>query len=228
MTKSLIGVEGFDRRFGGVYCARTALVCGPDGVGKSSLALLFLQTGIGAGEPGLLLAEDSPETVIDRGLEWGVDVEGEVALGQLTVLNYPEYAPDVRASTYSNLPSDSFEALRQVIEEKKIRRVALDTVLPWVQIADAELAARVTFSLVRALDKLGVTTLLTIPLPNSGPARELRRILECNVPCALEIVHSSSATDPALREGRRIVPRKYLGAVTLGEPIGWEHPGVKH
>ena len=70
--------------------------------------------------------------------------------------------------------------------------------------------------------------LLTIPLPNSGPARELRRILECNVPCALEIVHSSSATDPALREGRRIVPRKYLGAVTLGEPIGWEHPGVKH
>ena len=49
--------------------------------------------------------------------------------GMLTVLNYPEYAPDVGASTYPNLPSDSFEALRQVIEEKKIQRLVLDTIL---------------------------------------------------------------------------------------------------
>ena len=226
MTKLMIGVEGFDRRFGGVYSGRTALVCGPDGAGKSTLALSFLHTGLGDGEPGLLLAEDTPETVIRRGLEWGVDVERAVDGGLLTVLNYPEYSPDLRSSTYANLPSDSFEALRQVIEEQKIRRLALDTVLPWVQIADADLAARVTFSLVRAIDKLGVTTLLTIPFPDSDPARELRRIIECNVPCALEILRPSPASDLALRDGRSIVTRKYLGAATVGEPIEWEHPGA--
>jgi len=86
-TKSRTGIPGFDQMTGGgVPRARTTLVFGGPGSGKTIFGLQFLAEGIRSGEPGIFVAF---EEVADRimanaqGFGWGLDHAVRMPAGEL-------------------------------------------------------------------------------------------------------------------------------------------------
>ena len=128
-----------------------------------------------------------------------------VTSGQLTILEYNTFIPESNASSNVMLPPQSFMELQETVESQSIRRVAFDSVLPWVAIQPTTRIAEHVYSFIHALERLGVTSLLTLPKPVSNAAYTLKNRLEDLCPVAVQLeAHRRGVTRPA----RHQIPRR--------------------
>jgi len=205
VAKTPTGVAFFDDQFGGVYTGRCWLLCGPAGTGKSLISLQFLNEGIQREEKGLLLTiQRAGETVL-WAASHGRGMDRAIESGQCLILEYADYIPGRDAEPVPSLPPEGFLELQEIVHTNTIRRVVLDTVVPWAMTTQPRTQAERVFSLVRALERLGATTLLTLPEPVSPAALRLREALVSVVPIAVSLSLSLETGE------RRWTIEKYLG-----------------
>ena len=203
VDKTKLGIDFFDDSFGGVYRGRPALCSGRKGCGKSVFACHFLNQALQDGDKALLLSNFRAQDTIIVAESLGLPFAEAVTNGQLTILEYTTFIPERNASANVMLPPQSFMELQETVESQSIRRIAFDTVLPWVAIHPIARIAEHVYSFIHAIERLGVTSLLTLPKPVSNPAFTLKSRLEDLCPVVVNIEHSGE--DHVLRV------TKYLG-----------------
>ncbi len=206
MHKELTGIEFFDVSCGGVYAGRCWLLCGPSGSGKSAISLQFLAQGIRSGQRALLLSARPAADSAIWAAAYGPEMEHAVDSGELTLLEYSHYVPGRDRETNMMLPTEGFLELQDIIESQAIRRMAIDTVVPWVAAARPDLVSEHVFSFVRAFERLRCTTLLTLPRPVSPPAVRIKNALDDVVPISVTL-----SVDPKMGQ-KTWTTTKYLGA----------------
>jgi circadian clock protein KaiC len=87
------GIVGLDPLLdGGFPKARSILVTGEPGTGKSIFALQFLHAGLNRGESGVLVtADEAPMDVIEQAASLGWDLEPHIHKKELAILNAASY-----------------------------------------------------------------------------------------------------------------------------------------
>ena len=219
--KTPTGIAFFDARRGGVYAGRCWLLSGPSGTGKSAVGLQFLGQGIRQGEHGLLLSIQRAVDTVLWASSHGPQMEQAIENGGVAVLEYGDVVPGRDKTPNPNLPPEGFLDLQRIVIANAVKRVVLDTVLPWAMPQHPDTMNERVFSLVHALERLGCTTLLTLPRPVSPMAARLKEALERLVPVAVDLALS-------LDNGQRTwLTTKYLGDTNRPAPIAYALvPGV--
>jgi len=164
LPKSLTGIEGLDDiTMGGLPKARTTLICGGTGTGKTLLAMEFLLRGATQfNEPGVFMAfEESTNDLIANVASIGFDLKGLITAEKVVVdFVYIDHEQIVEAGEY-NLDA-LFIRLGTAIDAIGAKRVVLDTIeslfssLPNPAVLRAELRR-----LFRWLKEKGVTAVIT-------------------------------------------------------------------
>ena len=204
IDKTKLGVSFFDAHFGGIYRGRSVLCVGRHASGKSILSCQFVNQALLDGDKALLLSRHQAHDTIIVGESLGFPFTNAVARGDLTLLEYNTFIPESNAGANVLLPPQVFMELQEIIEEKSIRRVVFDTVLPWVAIQPTSRLAEHISSFIRAIERLGVTVLLNLPKPASNPSHMLKGRLEDQCPIVIHLNCEGVAT-------RTFSVPKYLG-----------------
>jgi circadian clock protein KaiC len=187
IEKIKTGVDFFDDAYSGIYQGRSVLVTGSAGSGKSVLGLQFIEQGLREDARCLFLSPFPAEDITLMASAFGTHAVPAVAAGDFIIMSYTEYVPGRDREDELKLPKESFLQLKSAIEEQGVQRVVLDTVLPWVvSVAPNDLAEHI-FSLVRAFQRLGVSSMLTLPKPVSPSAIALRNLIQNVVPISLSL-----------------------------------------
>ncbi len=203
VDKTKLGIDFFDDSFGGVYRGRPVLCSGRKGCGKSVFSCHFLNQALQDGDKALLLSNYRAQDTIIVAESLGLPFAEAVTNGQLTILEYTTFIPERSASANVMLPPQSFMELQETVESQSIRRLAFDTVLPWVAIHPISRISEHVYSFIHAIERLGVTSLLTLPKPVSNPAFTLKSRLEDLCPVVVNIEHTG--------DNRVLRVTKYLG-----------------
>ncbi len=184
IVKTLSGLSILDEPYGGVFSGRSVLVCGRGGSGKTTAGFHFVRQGIAQDERCLILSTIPADdlTILAESLGFGFALP--IDRGDLILLEYQSFVPG-RAQDWKTVPVEGFNQLREIIETNSISRLVIDTVLPWVAVTNAERIAEQVFSFVRSFDRLGVTTLMTIPKPVNTMAFKLKKALENVIPISV-------------------------------------------
>jgi len=214
INKIGLGVSFFDIRFGGVYRGRQVLCIGRNGSGKSLLSYHFANQGLADGDKVLLLSGSLAKDVVILGESYGMPLANAVRTEQLMLLEYAGlFGVEESLSSNIMLPPEVFVELQEIIESHSISRVVLDSVLPWVAIQPVTRLTEHIYSFIHALDRLGVTTLMTLPKPLSNAAFALKKQMEDIVPVVLTMDHQEGSN-------RTLRVSKYLGeAYGISQPI---------
>lgn len=216
INKTRLGIPLFDDLIGGVYRKRPVLCCGRHSSGKTILALHCLKQAVNDGEKALLLSSWNPRDlsiIAEKALNFSC--EEAAARGVVTILEYEGIMTTPVFEENVTLPPDSFFEFIRIIEEKAVTRVIIDTVLPWVAIRQRERMAKHVFSFIQALDRLGVTAVLTMPKPVSSLAFSLKNLMEDQTPVAITL-------DVDQTGKRTLTVNKYLGESALPPPVNFE------
>ncbi len=217
--KTPIGVDMLDQSYGGAFRGRPFLVSGPSGSGKTAMAFHFLNKGLRLRERCLLLTARPAADIVVEADAMGVPCSDAVREGDLMLLEYADDVPGRHNEAEITLPPDSFMQLAQVIQEQAVSRLVLDTCLPWVAVKNTDRLEEHVFSFIRSLDRMGVTTLLTIPKAASLAASKLYKLLEAQVPISITLDQARAAP------GHVMIMNKYLG---MDEKVGMELPFEVH
>jgi len=158
------GIPGLDLvTHGGLPENRLTLVAGTAGSGKTVFAAQFLATGIEAGEPGVFVTfEERPEGIRRNMRAFGWDIERWESEEQWA---FVDASPRQGDTVFSGGEYDLSPLLTRVTnaaERIKARRVAIDSIGALVsQFAEAAPARQALFRLAEALERAGVTTVMT-------------------------------------------------------------------
>ncbi|WP_250526895.1 ATPase domain-containing protein [Caballeronia sp. GAWG2-1] len=161
-SRLAFGFPDFDQMLGGgVVRGSTTTFIGPSGVGKTLLALKFLQAGVARGEQCVYFGlYESPERLIAKAASVGIDLKDAVDSGHLLLEWHPavELAIDELASE-----------LIASIQRSKASRLVVDGVDGFFQSANrTERLGLFLNALTHRLREAGVTTLVTEELPLYG------------------------------------------------------------
>jgi KaiC/GvpD/RAD55 family RecA-like ATPase len=219
VIKTHSGIPLLDDKLGGVYSQRCFLVNGKSGSGKTVCGLQFIKEGLEQHDCCLYLttmvANDLAIFADGIGFSMSEAIEAE----NLILL---EYASFTGSSTpgMDMLPPEGFDQLRQLILDNSVKRVVMDTVLPWVCSPNSERIADQVFSFIRSFERLGVTTLMTIPQPVSKLAFRLKKALEDNIPISVILKPPSDKDSAHAHFTFQTV--KYLGEKHLGDKVSFD------
>lgn len=168
-SRAATGVAGLDAMLqGGLAVGTTAVILGYSGSGKTTLGLHFLDSGLRAGEPGLLFGfYESPARLLQSADAYGLDLRTPAEEGRFSHVWQPphEFGLDVLG-----------ERLFTELERTRARRVVVDSLDGFRQASsDSERTIRFMTALLNELRARGVTVLLTDEtLKPSGPEMEMR------------------------------------------------------
>ncbi|MDZ4200350.1 MAG: ATPase domain-containing protein [Kiritimatiellia bacterium] len=208
LEKREIGFEPFDSRFGGCYNGRGLLISGRKNSGKTALGIRFLLAGLPKEEKGLILTSQSAQETLHCADSMALPLRQALADKNLLLVEYLKRKASGEGPGDPMIPPEGFLQLGEIIEAHGIRRVVIDTVLPWLLRPDSDRMSERILSLVRAFDRLAVTTLFTLPRPASESAREILGHLEYHVPVAATLEFNP----PSPQREFRVT--KYLGIPT--------------
>tara|TARA_B100000700_G_scaffold54974_1_gene58813 strand:+ start:2133 stop:2759 length:627 start_codon:yes stop_codon:yes gene_type:complete len=158
------GIEGFDDVcHGGLPNARSTLVSGTSGTGKTVFSLQYLHHGIcNYDEPGVFVTfEESPLDIIRNAASFGWNLQELVDQNKLFILDAsPD--PDGQDVAGSFDLSGLIERISYAIRKFKAKRVAIDSITAVFQQYDAiYVVRREIFRLIARLKEIGVTTVMT-------------------------------------------------------------------
>ncbi len=214
--KTPVGVlEFLDKEFGGAFRGRPLLVSGPQKSGKTVATFHFIERGLRMHERCLMLTAHSSADLIIQADSMGLEFTKAVEDGSLILLEYSDDVPGRHSDTTITLPPDSFMQLAKMIEEQAVARLVLDTCLPWVAVRGAEHLSEHVFSFIRSLDRMGVTTMLTMPRAASLAASRLYKLVEDQVPVSMTLMVDEGDSS----QRRTLIVNKYLG---MDDKIGVE------
>ncbi len=205
MNKTPTGFKYFDEKYGGTCKARVLLLTARAGSGKTLFSLQFLKQGLELGECVLILSANPSADVALQTEALGINVEEATLANRFFLLNYNDVVPGRDREQDIMLPPDGFIQLKELIEKNGIRRVALDTVLPWMNLPGDQHLPEHIFSFARSFERMNVTTLFTLPKPVSPPAHRLRAMIENVAPVSVMIDYDPSSAI------RRWSVCKYIG-----------------
>ncbi|MBD3249147.1 AAA family ATPase [Candidatus Woesearchaeota archaeon] len=160
--KMFTGIGGLDKMLkGGIVQGRNILLSGPCGSGKSTLSMQFLYNGaMKYGEPGLYITlEETKEKFYADMSEFGMDLHEAEKTGRFTLIGGPiaglrGYMDRVDASI-KNLT----EEIEEVVKEKKIKRVVIDSVNLLTMLSKDEDERRKALAMIsNSLSSLGCTS----------------------------------------------------------------------
>jgi len=170
-------IEGFDDiSHGGLPVARTTLVSGTSGTGKTLFAVQFLYNGITQfDDPGVFVTfEESPNDIIKNSHSLGWDLQKLIDDGKLFIL---DASPDPEGQeVVGNFDlSALIERIQYAIRKYKAKRVSVDSITAIFQQYDAaSVVRREIFRLVARLKQIGVTTVMTTErVEEYGPVARL-------------------------------------------------------
>jgi circadian clock protein KaiC len=140
---------------GGVDRGSSVLVLGPAGTGKSLLLLTFLKTAVARGEKAaMFLFDEEIGLLIQRALGLGIDLRAMVASNQLVL-------EQVDAAELT--PGEFSDRVRQAVETKGVRSVAIDSLNGYQAAMPGEQALVLHIhELLQFMNRRGVTTFLTV------------------------------------------------------------------
>lgn len=210
ITKTLSGIPLLDDTYGGVFSNRSFLVTGAKGAGKTVMGLQFILEGLEQDDRCVYLSTMVADDLGILAESLGFKLSSYVTSEALTLLEYESFMSGSGSPGLDMLPPEGFEQLRSIIHANSIERVVLDTVLPWVSVRDPERMPQQVFSFTRSLDRLGVTTMLTLPKPVSTLAFRLKKSIEEVVPVSV-LLQPPEESEPATFQ-----VTKYLGEQRLG------------
>ena len=222
IDKTKLGIEFFDETFGGIYRGRPVFCYGRRDSGKSVIASYFLHQAFLDGDRSLLLTDWQAKDALIVAEAVGVPFTHMVRTGNLTILEYSSFIPGVEMCADSPLPPTAFIELQKIIVTRSIRRVVLDTALPWLAIHPIERMPGHVYSFIHALERLNVTVLLTLPWPASTPAFMLKNRLEDICPVVFIVQKADDSSDSFFKVA------KYLGDnLSTTTPIAFKMHGMK-
>lgn len=213
--KTPLGIDLLDSRYGGIFRGRPLLVCGPTKSGKTTAAFHFLSKGLRLRERCLFLTARPAADLIAQAEGLGFGFANAARDGDLLLLEYSDDVPGRHSESQITLPPDSFTQLASVISEQAVARLVLDTCLPWVAVKSPDRLEEHVFSFVRSLDRMGVTTLLTMPKAASLASAKLYKMMEGQVPISLTFDYEEQD------RSRLMIVNKYIG---MDDKVGLEIP----
>jgi KaiC/GvpD/RAD55 family RecA-like ATPase len=219
--KTPIGIDFLDQQYGGTFRGRPLLVSGCAKSGKTIAAFHFLKRGIRLQERCVMLSARPSADIVVQADAMGMEFSKAVEDGNLILLEYSDDVPGRHSESAITLPPDSFLQLADLISEQAVARLVLDTCLPWVAVKGSDRLSEHVFSFVRSLDRMGVSTMLTMPRAASLAASRLYKLVEDQVPVSVTL---------GVVEGQSrciLTVNKYLGMDDkVGREIGFEiHKG---
>ena len=212
IEKTKLGIAFFDERFGGIFAGRATLCIGSRGSGKTIAALQALLQGPQHNERALMLSSWRAADLAIIASRMGLPLDSALQAQQVMLLEYAHLTPASELEQQHLLPAGSFLKFKQLVETHQIRRVVIDTVLPWVAIRPVERLPIHIYSFIQALDRMGLTSILTIPRPVSPAAHTLRNCLEEHIPIVLTLSRNSTGH-------YALEVNKYLGEPAQPRPI---------
>ena len=212
--KTPIGIDFVDEQYGGAFRGRPLLVSGATKGGKSIAAYHFLRRGFRMQERSLMLSARPSADIVVQADAMGMGFSAAIEEGSLILLEYSDDVPGRHSESAMALPPDSFLQLADLISQQAVARLALDTCLPWVAIRGADRLAEHVFSFVRSLDRMNVTTLMTMPRAASLAAARLYKLVEEQVPISITLGGDD-------KNERLLIVNKYLG---MDDRVGSEFP----
>lgn len=212
IDKTRLGIPFFDEQHGGIYRKRPVLCIGRQGSGKTIAALQSLMQSVKEGERGLMLSSWRAHDLAIIAEKMGFPLAEAAAKGQVTLLEYADIMQTPEFEKNLTLPPGSFMEFQSIVESNSIGRVIIDTVLPWIAIRQEEKLAKHIYSFIQAIERMGVTCLLTLPKPVSALAFTLKNRLEEQVPIVFTL-------DKDPQDQRSLLINKYLGDQNLPPPV---------
>lgn len=94
--------------------------------------------------------------------------------------------------------------LQDIIESQSVARIVLDSVVPWLAIQPVARLTEHVYSFSHALERLRVTSFLTMPKPVSAAAFSLKKLMEDLCPVSITLDHENGAN-------RSFIVSKYIG-----------------
>jgi circadian clock protein KaiC len=160
-----VGIPGFDLvAGGGIPAARSTLVAGTAGSGKTLFGIQYLIAGIEHyGQGGVLVTFDEPGEEIIRNVQsLGWDLESHREAGQLDIVDVASVAGEeileVGAFNFEGL----LARLERAVDRTSAKRVVFDSLTGiFPQFTDFNVVRRELHRVTARLRKLGVTTLMT-------------------------------------------------------------------
>lgn len=215
--KTPIGIDFLDQQYGGTFRGRPLLVSGASKSGKTIAAFHFLKRGIRLQERCLMLSARPSADIVVQADAMGMGFSAAIEEGRLILLEYSDDVPGRHSESAITLPPDSFLQLADLISEQAVARLVLDTCLPWVAVKGSDRLSEHVFSFVRSLDRMGVSTMLTMPRAASLAASRLYKLVEDQVPVSVTLGQVED-------QGRCVLTvNKYLGMDDkVGSEIGFE------
>ena len=212
--KTPIGIDFVDEQYGGAFRGRPLLVSGASKGGKSVAAYHFLRRGFRMQERSLMLSARPSADIVVEADAMGMGFSAAIEEGSLILLEYSDDVPGRHSESAMTLPPDSFLQLADLVREQAIARLVLDTCLPWVAIRGADRLGEHVFSFIRSLDRMNVTTLMTMPRAASLAAARLYKLVEEQVPISVTLGGDDESS-------RLLIVNKYLG---MDDRVGCEFP----
>ena len=223
------GIAPIDGQLDGLMPARTYVLSGAPGTGKSIAALQFLMAGIKAGQRSAILTQDDPQDLLSQGEFLGIDIAGEVSAGRLVLLRFTlDFS-----RRYSRAPSAdvAFAELRSLLAPESPTRFVIDSVVPFVDAGGSSDSSAV--AMLQLLDELGCTSLVTYPGDLAGV---YDRRLDPLIQRAAAIFHLSADRQRQrqieIRKVRYRVPsvapimyriEPAVGLAPAGDELRWQH-----
>jgi len=159
VDRIISGIDLLDYGAGGLMPHKVYLVRGGSGTGKTLLGLQYLTRGLELQEPGVLITDQKPETVLAQAHAIGFAIDESVRRGQLSILN-----PSTRYFELVESPADVMAIIEELADHVKkmgAKRLVIDPVFTLINTSySSHFALSITQSLINALEDLPVTTLL--------------------------------------------------------------------
>ena len=153
------GIAPIDTQLDGLMPARTYVLSGAPGTGKSVAALQFLMAGIKAGQRAAILTQDDPQDLLSQGEFLNVDVAAEVEAGRLILLRFT--LDFTRRFSRATSPDGAFAELRSLLAPESPTRFVIDSVVPFIDAGGSSDSSAI--AMLQLLDELGATSLVTYP-----------------------------------------------------------------
>lgn len=200
------GSAGLDQVIHGLPKEDFALITGAESTGKSIFCLQFLLAGLREGERGVIVTPFPAESHLEIADGLDFPLREAVESNNLIILHQKTQVSGVLKSI------EDLKQITDALEEEILpwepTRLVIDSALPFINLFHPDFRKAGLLKVLRGFGAMGLTTVITTPMPATSEAMSLKKTLEENSGCSLHF-DEQRRTDGETQ--RRLVCRKVKG-----------------